>query len=147
MRLAAPVLIPLLLAVPAVAQTADEVNGRIEMVLGDHTKFEAAFAAVQAAVADEDADALAALVSYPITIRSGPEELTIDDVEAFAQHYEEIMTEEIATAITEQTYEGLFVNSDGVMFGTGQVWLSGVCADDACSDFDVRIIAIQSAMR
>jgi hypothetical protein len=145
MRLAAALLIALLFVVPAAAQTADEVNGRIEMVLGDHTKFEAAFAAVQAAVADEDADALAALVSYPITIRSGPEELTIDDVEAFAQHYEEIMTEEIVTAITDQTYESLFVNSDGVMFGNGQVWLSGVCTDDACSDFDVRIIAIQLA--
>ena len=48
------------------------------------------------------------------------------------------------TAVTGQTYENLFVNAEGVMFGNGQVWMGGVCTDDACSDFEVRIIAIQS---
>ncbi len=30
------------------------------------------------------------------------------------------------------------------MFGNGQVWLNGICEDDACNEFDVRIITIQS---
>jgi hypothetical protein len=145
MRLVTALLIALFLALPATAQTVDDVNGQIEIVLGDHTKFEAAFGAVQAAVADQNAEALAELVSYPITIRSGPEELTVDDPAAFVAHYDEIMTEEVVTAVTGQTYETLFVNAEGVMFGNGQVWMGGVCTDDSCTDFEVRIIAIQSA--
>ena len=34
--------------------------------------------------------------------------------------------------------------ADGVMFGNGEVWLNGICKDDACADFDVKIVTIQS---
>ena len=30
------------------------------------------------------------------------------------------------------------------MFGNGQVWMTGVCADDACAVWDVKIVTIQS---
>jgi hypothetical protein len=54
------------------------------------------------------------------------------------------MTNEIVEAVTNQAYEDLSVSDEGVMFGDGQVWINGVCYDDACSGFDVKIVTIQS---
>jgi ketosteroid isomerase-like protein len=143
MRLLIAILAVLPFAAPAAAQTADDVNGSIEAVLGDHTKFEAAFDALQTAVADEDAEAVAALVAYPLVVKVG-ERREIAAPEEFVAAYDEIMTEEITTTISEQSYETLFVNGDGIMFGNGEVWMSGVCEDDACEVWDVKIITIQS---
>ena len=145
MHRAALILTGLLMVTPAVAQSVEDVNGSIEIVLGDHTRFEEAFAALQTAVTDEDYEAVAALVSYPITVRSTEEELAVETPEAFAEHYDAIMTEEIIDAVVRQSYETLFVNGEGIMFGDGQIWMSGVCADDACENWTVKVITIQSA--
>src|SRR5262245_37156965 len=144
MHRAALILAAFLLATPATAQTVEDVNGSIEIVLGDHTRFEDAFAALQTGVTDEDYEAVAALVSYPITVRSASEDLIVETPEAFVEHYDAIMTEEIIDAIVRQSYETLFVNGEGIMFGDGQVWMSGVCADDACENWTVKVITIQS---
>jgi hypothetical protein len=144
MHRAALILAGLLLAAPVVAQTTADVDGSIEIVLGDHTRFADAFAALQTAVTDEDYAGVAALVSYPITVRSTADELTVETKESFVEHYDAIMTEEIIDAIVRQSYETLFVNGEGIMFGDGQVWMSGVCEDAACEDWTVKVITIQS---
>jgi hypothetical protein len=138
-----PLAAALLLATPATAQTVDDVNGTIETVLGDHTRFEAAFEALQTAVAEGDAEAVSALVAYPIIVKVG-ERQEIATPEDFVAAYDAIMSDEIYAAITEQTYESLFVNAEGIMFGNGEVWISGVCEDDACEVWDAKVIAIQS---
>ena len=143
-RLALPALLLLLGGTPAVAQTVEAVNSSIETVLGDHAKYEEAFDTLQTAVAAHDADMVSDLVSYPITVAADGGALTLDGPEAFIAQYDAIMTDEITKVVLEQKYETLFVNAQGVMFGDGQVWLNGICKDDACSDFDVKIIAIQS---
>lgn len=131
------------LAAPVAAQTADDVNAVIETVLGDHRKFEMAFDALKAAVADDDAEAVAALVAYPLVVKVGEREL-IETPEAFLAGYDAIMTDEIITAVDAQTYETLFANDQGIMFGNGQMWMSGVCDDDSCESWEVKIITIQS---
>ena len=130
-------------AVPVLAQTADDINAAIDALLGDHEKYRVAFDALQVAVANEDAEAVAALAAYPLIVKVG-ERQEIADEEAFVAGYGDVMTDEIVDAVTSQTWEGVFANDQGLMFGNGQVWLAGVCTDDACTDFDVKIITIQS---
>ncbi|CAM4014157.1 hypothetical protein [Corallococcus exiguus] len=122
-----------------------DVNARIQSVLGEPAKYEQAFAAFQKAVAAHDAKAVAALVAYPFTANVGGRKVKLPDAAAFVRHYDVIVTPAIANVITRQRYADLFVNADGVMFGQGEAWLNGICKDDACKDFDVRVIAIQSA--
>jgi hypothetical protein len=142
----ATILAALLLASPAAAQTVENVNNTIDNLLGDHTKYEEAFHAVQSAVADHDAEAFAAWVAYPIGVIIEGEDIVLETPEALVEQYDSFMTEEITAAVTEQRYEEVLVNFQGIMFGDGQVWINGVCADDECSDFDVRVITIQSAV-
>jgi hypothetical protein len=133
-----------LIAAPALAQTDADVDARIDMVLGDHAAYREAFDAIQAAVAAKDGAAFAAWVSYPITVVADGEEMVIGSTEQFAEHFDTIVTDEIATAITGQKWADLFVNDQGLMFGNGQVWVNGICKDETCATFDVKVITIQS---
>lgn len=103
-----------------------------------------AFDAIQQAVAEGDATAFADWVSYPIEVVADGEPMVIGDATQFAEYYEGIVTPEIAQAVADQSFNSLFVNSEGAMFGDGQVWMSEVCLDSACSNSEVKIITIQS---
>lgn len=129
---------------PAIAQTADDVNSSIERVLGDHAAYEEAFQAIQVAVAEEDAEAVAEWVAYPFSVTVDGEDYSVEGPEGFIERYDGIVTEEVKAAVVDQKYENLFVSADGVMFGDGQMWLNGICRDDACAESDVKIITIQT---
>ena len=103
-----------------------------------------AFDAIQQAVSEGDAVAFADWVSYPIQVTADGTDMVIGDAGEFADHYDEIITPEIAQAVVDQNFNELFVNAEGAMFGNGQVWMSEVCQDDACENSEVKIITIQS---
>ncbi len=131
-------------AAPAMAQTDADTDASIDSVLGDHAAYRAAFDAIQKAVADGDKSGFAGWVSYPITVTTDGKKTTIKDAAQFEKDYDLILTDEIKTAISGQKWQDLFVNDQGMMFGDGQVWVNGVCKDDKCAAFDVKVIAIQS---
>jgi len=45
--------------------------------------------------------------------------------------------------IEQQKYGDFFINYQGVMFGRGEVWINGICADSGCKQFDVKVVTIQ----
>lgn len=121
------------------------VNARIDNVLGDHAPYERAVLAFRAAVQAGDRAAVAAMVAYPFTAHLDRGEVRIADAAAFVARYDDIVTPAIARAIGDQRYADLFVNHRGVMFGNGEAWINGACADAACAHPDVRVVAIQPA--
>ena len=68
---------------PVAAQSAAEVNARIEALFGDAKPFETAFRAVQGAIAGRDAAALARWISYPFRVSYDDEELVAPKI----RHY------------------------------------------------------------
>ena len=134
----------LLFALPASAQTVADVDASIDTALGDHALYKVAIEGIQFAIAEGDAPGVAAWVAYPITVSVAGEDEVIENEAQFIARYDGFMTDDIVEAVATQDYEDLFVNSNGVMFGNGQLWVNGVCKDNACSAFDVRIISIQS---
>ena len=133
---------------PALA-LADEsaTNGAIDDAFGEHTKYEAVILSFQEAVATHDSATVAKLVSYPISVSIKGRKTTVSNAKAFIANYDAIMTPDIVSSVTKQKYEDLFVNSHGVMFGNGQVWVDGVCKDNSCKTLDVKIITIQHTAR
>ena len=128
---------------PALSATVEDVDKSISDLLGDPAAFHDAFIAIQQAVEDDDPDALAEWVQFPINVRMGDAVQTIKDTDDFDAAYPDLFTPEIKSAITDQRYEELHVTYQGAMFGDGQIWISGICKTDACEDVDVRIITIQ----
>ncbi|WP_454849448.1 hypothetical protein [Rhizobium binxianense] len=130
------------LACPAFGQDKP-TNQAIDELLGDHTKYKTVIDALQKAVSAHDVAGVAALVSYPIGVKVRGKETVVKSAKAFAEHYDGIMTSAITKAVVNQKYDDLFVNDQGVMFGDGQVWVNGICHDNACKNFDVKVITIQ----
>lgn len=127
----------------ALAQTDGDVIAQLDTMFGTSDPFVEAFQAIQEAVEAGDSEVVAQWVAYPLRAVVDEEETEIADEESFVENYDAIVTEDIAATITNQRFADLFVNADGVMFGSGEMWLTLVCDDDACTDSGVRIIAIQ----
>ena len=142
--LIAAILSVVLSPAPAPAQTKT-VNQAIDEVLGDHVAYERLILAARKAVAAHDAAGVAALVRYPIGVTISGKKRVIRTPDSFISHYDAIVTPSIARAVSGENYQDLFVNAQGVMFGDGEMWISGVCRDVACTGgAQVKIVAIQS---
>lgn len=133
----------LFLSTPGYADEA-EVDQQIEALLGDPRTFRSTIADLQRRVADEDSIAVSAFISYPITVSINGMRKTLRQAEDLEEYYGDIFTPDIVEVIVNQDYGSLFVNSDGVMFGNGEVWMSAVCLDDGCAEVEAQIIAIQA---
>ncbi|WP_294930455.1 hypothetical protein [uncultured Paracoccus sp.] len=114
---------------PAVAQSATEVNETLDTLFGEHERPKTFFTELQQAVTNDDADALAQMVAYPISVTIDGESVEIAGESEFVTDFDQIFTSDVKDAVTSQSYETLFANWQGVMIGDGEVWFSIV--DDA----------------
>lgn len=150
-----PVADPTTASAPAAASTADTAvdaapddnatDAAIDKILGDHTKYKSVINAYQKAVADGDKEGVAALVDYPLAVTIDGKQTSIKDAADFVRNYDKIVTPTIASVIKAQKYSELMVNGKGVMFGSGETWINGICKKDSadCSAFEVKVVTIQ----
>ncbi|WP_158944000.1 hypothetical protein [Granulicella sp. S190] len=141
------VVLPLFYFCVAIAQTTptplSALDKSIDLSVGDHIKVQHLLSRLQQAVASHNATEVADLVHYPIKVNPGKHPLTIKSPKAFAKDYDRIITSDISSVILKQKYDALFVNSQGVMIGDGEVWISGFCLDKNCKNSDIKIGTIQ----
>ncbi|MBB5337800.1 hypothetical protein [Tunturiibacter gelidoferens] len=134
----------LLLPAGALAQTPTaDLDKSIDLSVGSHVKVQQLLFNLQQAVAKHNPAAVAALVHYPIKVNPGKRPITIKSPKAFIKDYDRIITSDISSVILKQKYEALFVNSQGVMLGDGEVWITGFCLDKNCKSSDIKIGTIQ----
>jgi hypothetical protein len=130
---------------PHQPDTAAAIDQSVSTNIGDPAKVRETLATLQQAVGKHDTAAVAALVSYPISINPHkPNALIIHTPKSFVDRYNQIITPHIAEIIEKQKYEDLFVNYQGAMLGSGEVWIAGICRDKTCSQTDIRIRTIQN---
>lgn len=121
------------------------VDAAIDKLLGDHVRYKAVISAYQQAVTGGDKIAVAALVAYPFNATVDGKRVVIKEAAGFIRDYDRIVTPAIASVVKAQEYSALMVNSQGVMFGSGETWINGICSKDSadCSEFEVKVVAIQ----
>lgn len=122
------------------AAPVEDARARIESLLGDAAQFEKVFNAFKAAVVAGDRAAVVEEVRFPLNVGAGRK---ITGPGEFQRNYEKIITPEVVKAVSEQDFGKAFVNQQGVMIGSGQVWLNGQCLDKACTQTEVKVITIQ----
>ncbi|WP_242899507.1 hypothetical protein [Stenotrophomonas maltophilia] len=127
-------------AAPAAEAPAEDARARIETLLGDAAQFEKVFNAFKAAVIGGDRAAVVEEVRFPLNVGGGRK---ITGPGEFQRNYEKIITPAVVKAVSEQDFGKVFVNQQGVMIGSGQVWLNGQCLDQACTKTEVKVITIQ----
>ncbi len=129
-------------AMPAAAQDPSDVMERISLLFGDAEPFVTAYEVITEAVATGDGEALADYFPYGETLMVNGEAVVLESESDLYQRYDELITPAIAEVVASQSFETLFANADGVMFGDGAMWLSSVCLDEACAEIEVKIIAL-----
>ena len=82
-------------------------------------------------------------VAYPLRLHLGSQQRLIRTPAEFIKSYDKIITAKVKAAILEQTFEGLFVNQNGLMIGAGELWFSALPDEDGKFSL-YRIIAINN---
>ena len=131
-------------AAPIGDPAADQaVSDAIDSSLGDHQRYRPVIDAFQAAVAANDAARVATLVHYPIGVDIDGKPVVLKNEQEFVARYAQFMTPDIRDAIVATQYADLFVNYKGIMFGSGQAWINGICKDDRCKAFEAKVVTLQ----
>ncbi len=110
----------------APAPTAADVDKQLTTLFGASEPYKKFLTDLQAATAEEDKKAVAAMVSYPFKTKVEGKDVTYEKASELEKAYDDVFTPGVLVAIKSQTYEKLFANDMGVMIGNGEVWYSGV---------------------
>lgn len=137
--------VALLAVTPAVAQTAADTDRAIDDVLGGpHAVYATAIADIQKALAEHNVEGIAGYVSFGEPIKVNGQDVTIADLDDLNAKFDTLFNAKVVEAVTQQPYEKLLVKDAGIMFGDGELWINGVCDDDACQVPFINIIAINN---
>ncbi|MBB3525014.1 hypothetical protein [Rhizobium sp. BK456] len=128
----------------AAAQSDNEVYNRIEELHGNARAFDQPLRQLVLAMRSGDAETVAGLAEYPLTVKANGETYDVENAEDFVENFDDLVTPETRRAVGHQQYQDLFVNSDGVMLANGAVWIGAVCDDNACEESHWAIIAINN---
>lgn len=128
----------------AFAQSDSDVYNRIEELHGDAAGFDRPLRQLVKAMRSGDAESIAGLAEYPLTVKANGESYDVESAEDFIDNFDDLVTPETRRAVGRQLYDDLFVNSDGVMLAGGAVWMGAICEDNACEASHWAIIAINN---
>lgn len=97
---------------------------------------------LQTALSANDKAAVAGMIKYPFKIyKDGVEKKSYPSEKEFVKDFDKFFTADVKKAVSDATYDSLFINAKGVMIGNGEVWMSGW--DEKLNPGPVKIIAVQ----
>ena len=131
-------------AVPAFAQSEEDIMAQIENIHGDSAGFGEAFGLLQDAFLFGDPVTIADLGAYPLTINANGEVYDILEPQDLVDNFSTLLTQETIDGLSSQDFDDLIVTSEGVGFANGALWMSNICHDDACSETSWAIISINN---
>ncbi|WP_149095222.1 hypothetical protein [Paenibacillus terrae] len=119
---------------PSAPATSSDASSSPKPANPSHNPFEVAgiqdpnaflntFKALQKAVADNEKEKVANYIFYPLRVNDSEKALTIPNKKEFIANYDQIFTDAIREALVNQKTDDLFVNYQGVMVGSGELWL------------------------
>lgn len=133
-----------LIAIPAFAQSEEDVIAQIESIHGDFEGFSEAFARMQDAFLFGDPTTIADLGAYPLTVNANGEVYDILEPQDLVDNFDSLLTQETRDALASQDFDDLIVTSEGVGFANGALWMSNICYDEACNETAWAIISINN---
>ncbi len=105
------------------AQSAQKSNPYAVAGIDDPAAFHTFFVKLQQAVAKNDKKAVASMIGYPLKVNTNGKTYTFQTPARFIAKYDSIMTPEVKRTLGYAIEEDLFANWQGVMVGSGQLWI------------------------
>lgn len=134
----------LLAPLPAFAQSEEDVYSRIESLQGDADGFFELFSAIQDATINGDPASIADYAVYPLAINTDGETYNVLDRQELYDNFDTLISPAVVDALSTQDVADLFVNQDGVSIGQGAMWITNTCLDEACTQTQWGISAINN---
>lgn len=106
------------------AQSTQKSNPYAVAGIDDPAAFHTFFVKLQQAVAKNDKKAVASMISYPLKVNTNGKTYTFQTPARFIAKYDSIMTPKVKRTLGYAIEEDLFANWQGVMVGSGQLWIS-----------------------
>ena len=116
-------------------------SGRFAVAGVKDAEVHAFFLKFKAAVINHDVKKVASMASYPLMVNG---KFAASNRLSFISHYDVIFTPKVVGAIKHQTYQKLWSNYEGVMIGDGEVWFGGICSDQSCSKYEIKILSVNN---
>ncbi|CAI3937856.1 hypothetical protein [Commensalibacter communis] len=115
-------------------KTIEQMNARLDFLFGSHDDYYAFIDQLKEDVTHQNKAAVAAVVKYPLKVDIANKRVLIKNQQQFIQNYQAIITPKVKESVAKQEFIGMFANGQGMMFGSGQLWISGYCLDKTCKD-------------
>ncbi|MDI2112962.1 hypothetical protein [Commensalibacter nepenthis] len=115
-------------------KTIEQMNVLLDFLYGSHHGYQVFVNQLKEDIAHQNKGGVAEFVKYPLTINLNNKPVAIKNTQQFIQNYEAIITPKVKGAVAKQQFIGMFANGQGMMFGSGQLWISGYCLDKTCKD-------------
>jgi hypothetical protein len=96
------------------------------------------------AVESDDKAYLSDVARYPLRYFESKKRRSVKGPAQFSKKYKVIFTDKVKRAIENQQYQDLFVDSEGIMLGNGEMWISGIVEKTTPPKTDIKIIAINN---
>ncbi|MFF2907915.1 hypothetical protein [Paenibacillus sp. NPDC057934] len=111
-------------AAPATQQSVN--NPYYNAGFEDPKEFTTFLAKLQKAVSESKSKEVAELMSYPLNVNKSGKTFPIYTKEEFVQKYDRIMTANVRAKLLAQKPDQAFSNSNGIMIGDGELWISKI---------------------
>lgn len=104
-----------------------KVENRYELIgITNAKEFEKSFNTIKFLVKNNEKSKVANYVSYPLNVNKEDKKIKIQSKEDFIKNYNTIITENVKKALIDQDVAKTFVNYQGVMVGSGEIWFTHV---------------------
>jgi len=102
------------------------VEARIALLFGPARPWAEFLEDLQGAVRERNAAKLAAMARYPVPVYRDTDTVWIASANQFIEQFPRILDEDWREAVLDQSFDELFVNYQGCMIGSGEVWFTRV---------------------
>jgi hypothetical protein len=104
-----------------------KIENRYEAIgITNAKEFEKSFNTIKFLVKNNEKSKVASYVSYPLRVNKKDKTMKIHSKEDFIKNYNTIITENVKKALLDQDVAKTFVNYQGVMVGSGEIWFTHV---------------------
>jgi hypothetical protein len=104
-----------------------KIENRYELIgITDAKEFEKSFNTLKSLIKNNEKTKVANYVSYPLNVNKENKKIKIQSKEDFIKNYNTIITENVKKALLNQDVAKTFVNYQGVMVGSGEMWFTHV---------------------
>lgn len=139
-------IITLLISTFAHSRSEKETDILLTGLYGEYKPYKVFFFNLKEKTKNNDAIGLSKLMKYPLLVTDGDISGYILDEKEFIKKYRNIFIPKVKNFILEKEYSNWYGNWRGLIYGNGNIWVNGTCANitsqNECIGLSIKVETI-----